>query len=113
MRGDNVKLHRLQVTIDLNKSKLYVKTKLKFSKDINSFASKGDKRKIVEINSEWKLYKENKEISTLTLNYCYCFWPLVHGQWKDLNDRANSRTTTEECLHWRRSSVSSCLLHLI
>ena len=27
------------------------------------------------------------------------FWPLVHGQWKDLKDRAKSRTTTEECLH--------------
>ena len=67
MRGDNVKLHRLQVTIDLHKSKLYVKTKQKFSKDISSFASKVDKRKIVEVNGEWKLYKENKEISTLTL----------------------------------------------
>ena len=29
-------LHRKQVTIDLHKSKLYVKTKQKFSKDINS-----------------------------------------------------------------------------
>ena len=67
MRGDNVKLHRLQVTIDLHKSKLYVKTKQKFSKDFNSFASKVDKRKIVQVNGEWKLYKENKEISTLTL----------------------------------------------
>ena len=67
MRGDNVRLHRLQVTIDLYKSKLFVKTKQKFSKDINSFASKVDKRKIVEVNGEWKLYKENKEISTLTL----------------------------------------------
>ena len=40
-------LHRLQVTIDLHESKLYVKlvkTKNKFSKDINSFASKVDKR---------------------------------------------------------------------
>ena len=37
-------LHRLQVTIDLQKSKLYVKTKQKFSKDINSFPSKVDKR---------------------------------------------------------------------
>ena len=52
MRRDNVKLHRLQVTIDLHKSKLYVKTKQKFSKDINSFASKVDKRKIVEVNGE-------------------------------------------------------------
>ena len=58
MRGDNVKLHRLQVTIDLHKSKLYVKTKQKFSKDISSFASKVDKRKIVQVNGEWKLYKE-------------------------------------------------------
>ena len=45
-------LHRLQVTIHLHKSKLYVKTKLKFSKDINFFASKVDKRKIVEVNGE-------------------------------------------------------------
>ena len=64
MRGDNVKLHRLQVTIDLHKSKLYVKTKQKFSKDINFFASKVDKRKIVEEKSDWKLYKENEEKST-------------------------------------------------
>ena len=51
-------LHRLQVTIDLHKSKLYVKTKQKFSKDINSrsFVSKEDKRLIVEVNGEWKLY---------------------------------------------------------
>ena len=63
MRGDNVKLHRLQVTIDLHKSKLYVITKQTFSKDINSFASKVDKHKIVEVNGQWKLYKE---VSTLT-----------------------------------------------
>ena len=45
-----------------------VESKQKFSKDINSFASKVDKRKIVEVNGEWKLYKENKkEISSLTL----------------------------------------------
>ena len=37
-------LHRLQVTIDLHKSKFYVKAKQKFSKYINSFASKVDKR---------------------------------------------------------------------
>ena len=52
MRGDKVKLHRLQVTMDLHKSKLYVKTKQKFSKDISSFTSKVDKRKIVEVNGE-------------------------------------------------------------
>ena len=57
-------LHRLQVTIDLHKSKLYVSTKQIFSKDINFFASKVDKRKIVEEKSEWKLYKENEEKST-------------------------------------------------
>ena len=41
MRGDNA----TPVTshYDLHKSKLYVKTKQKFSKDINSFASKADK----------------------------------------------------------------------
>ena len=37
-------LHQLQVTIDLYKSKLYVKTKQKFSKDISSLPSKVDKR---------------------------------------------------------------------
>ena len=61
MRGDNVKLHRLQVTIDLHKIKLYVKTKQKFSTDINSFASKVDKRKRVEVNGEWELYKEKEK----------------------------------------------------
>ena len=45
-------LHRLQVTIDLHKNKLYVKTKQKFSKDIISFALKVDERKIVEVNGE-------------------------------------------------------------
>ena len=60
-------LHRLQVTINLHKSKLYVSTMQKFSKDINFFASKVDKRKIVEVNGEWKLYKENEEKSTLPL----------------------------------------------
>ena len=54
-------LRRLQVTINLHKSKLYVSTKQKFSKDINFFASKVDKRKIVEEKSEWKLYNENEE----------------------------------------------------
>ena len=49
-------LHRLQITIDLHKSKLYVKTKQKFSKDINSFPSKVDKRLTVKVNGEWKLY---------------------------------------------------------
>ena len=57
-------LRRLQVTINLHKSKLYVSTKQTFSKDINFFASKVDKRKIVEEKSEWKLYKENEEKST-------------------------------------------------
>ena len=33
----------------------------------NSFASKVDKRKIVEVNGDWKLYKENKDLSTLSL----------------------------------------------
>ena len=35
--------------------------KQQFSKDINSFSSKVDKRKIVEVNGEWKLYKETKK----------------------------------------------------
>ena len=43
MRGDNA-TPVVEVTIDLHKSKLYVKTKQKFFKDINSFASKVDKR---------------------------------------------------------------------
>ena len=62
-----ISVHRLQVTIDLHKSKVYVKTKQKFSKDINFFASKVDKRKIVEVKAEWKLYKGYKEVSTLSL----------------------------------------------
>ena len=49
-------LHRLKVTMDLHQSKLYVKTKQMFSKDNNSFASKVDKSKIVEVSGEWELY---------------------------------------------------------
>ena len=49
-------LHLLQVTIYLHRSKLYVKTKQKFSKDISFFASKVDKRKKAEVNGEWKFY---------------------------------------------------------
>ena len=49
-------LHRLKVTIDLHQSKLYVKANQKFSKYNNSFASKVNKRKIVEVNGGWKLY---------------------------------------------------------
>ena len=64
MRGDNTGYKSLSI---FHKSKLYVKTKQKFSKDINSFASKVDKRKIVEVNGECKLYKEIKEKSTLNL----------------------------------------------
>ena len=37
-----------------------VESKQKFSKDINSFASKVDKRKIVEVNGEWKLLKRKQ-----------------------------------------------------
>ena len=39
----------------------------KIFKDNNSFASKVDNRKIVEVNGKWKLNKENKEVSTLLL----------------------------------------------
>ena len=119
MRGDNVKLHRLQVTIDLHKSKLYVKTKQKFSKDINSFASKVDKRKIIEVNGEWKLYKENKEISTLTLE---ARGPkgsnvtvLASGSRSVKRSERSSQVPNN---HWRMSSPAvllgaSFLLHLI
>ena len=67
MRGDDVKLHRLQVTIDLDKSELYVKNEAEIFQRHQFFRFKCRKRKIVEVNGEWKLYKENKEISTLTL----------------------------------------------
>ena len=110
MRGDNVRLHRLQVTIDLYKSKLFVKTKQKFSKDISSFASKVDKRKIVEVNGEWKLYKENKEISTLTLK--------VRGPKGSRSVERSERSSQVPNNHWRMSSPAaflgaSFLLHLI
>ena len=114
MRGDNVRLHRLQATIDLYKSKLFVKTKQKFSKDINSFASK-----IVEVNGEWKLYKENKEISTLTLK---ARGPkgsnvtvLAFGSRSVERSERSSQVPNN---HWRMSSPAaflgaSFLLHLI
>ena len=92
MRGDNVKLHRLQVTIDLHKSKLYVKTKQKFSTDINSFASKADRRKIVEVNGEWKLYKENKEISTLTLKEAMLLFLAFGSRSVERSERSSQQT---------------------
>ena len=115
MRGDNVKLHRLQVTIDLHKSKLYVKTKQKFSKDINSFASKVDKRKIVEVNGECKLYKEIKEKSTkpeVNNVAVSSLWWFVERSERS-SQLAESRTNTEDCLHRRSSSFTFFLLHLI
>ena len=54
-----------------------MKTKEKFSKDINSFTSKVDNPKKVEVNGECKLYKENIEVSTLTLKEAML---LFHGQ---------------------------------
>ena len=54
-------LHQLQVTIDLHKSKLYVKTKLKFSKDIHSFASKVDKHNVLEVNAFFSRSVERSE----------------------------------------------------
>ena len=119
MRGDNVRLHRLQVTIDLYKSKLYVKKEQKFSKDINSFASKVDKRKIVEVNGEWKLYKENKEISTLTLKARGSkgsnVTVLTFGSRSVKRSERSSQVPNN---HWRMSSPAvllgaSFLLHLI
>ena len=107
MRGDNVKLHRLQVTIDLHKSKLYVKTKQKFSKDINSFASKVDKRKIVEVNAEWKLYKEYKEVSTLSLKEAMLLF-LAFGSVERCQ-----RSSQVVNKHWRMSSPAELLGHFI
>ena len=54
-------LHQLQVTIDLHKSKLYVKTKQKIPKDINSFASKVDKRNVLEVNAFFSRSVERSE----------------------------------------------------
>ena len=75
-------LHRLQVTIDLHKSKLYVKTKQKFSKDINSFASKVDKRNILEVNGQWKLYKESTLIlkETMLLFLAFGLWSVERSE---------------------------------
>ena len=84
-------LHRLQVTIDLHKSKLYVKTKQKFSKDINSrsFVSKEDKRLIVEVNGEWKLYQENKEISTLTQKEAMLLFLAFESRSMEISERSS------------------------
>ena len=114
MRGDNVKFHRLQVTIDLHKSKLYVKTKQKFFKDINSFALKVDKCKIVQLNGEWKLYKENKEISTLTLKEAMLLFLAFGSRSVERSERSSQVPNN----HWRMSSPAallgaSFLLHFI
>ena len=56
-------LHQLQVTIDLHKSKLYVKTKQKFSK-----ASKVDKRNVLEVNAFFSRSVERSERSSQVPN---------------------------------------------
>ena len=61
-------LHQLEVTIDLHKSKLYVKTKQKFSKDIHSFASKVDKRNVLEVNAFFSRSVERSERSSQVPN---------------------------------------------
>ena len=61
-------LHQLQVTIDLHKSKLYVKTKQKFSKHIHSFASKVDKRNVLEVNAFFSRSVERCERSSQVPN---------------------------------------------
>ena len=85
-------LHRLQVTIDLHKSKLCVKTKQKFSKDINSFPSKVDKREIVEVNYEWRLHKENKEVSTLTLKEAMLLFLAFGSRSVERSERSSQQT---------------------
>ena len=59
---------------------------------------------MVEVNGEWKIYKENKEVSALTLKEAVVLF---------LKDRAKSRKNTEDCFHRRRFSVTLFLLHLI
>ena len=106
MRGDNI----TPVTIDdLHKSKLYVKTKQKFFKDINSFTSKVDKRKIVEVSGEWKLYKENKEVSTLTLKEAMLLF-LAFGSWRVERSERSSQVANK---HWLLSSPAEVLGHFI
>ena len=61
-------LHPLQVSIDLHKSKLYVKTKQKLSKDINSFALKVDKRNVLEVNAFFSPSVERSERSSQVPN---------------------------------------------
>ena len=86
-----------------------VESKQKFSKDINSFASKVDKRKIVEVNGEWKLYKENKEISTLTLKEAMLLFLALGSRSVERSKRSSQAPNN----HWRLSSPTAPLGHLI
>ena len=86
-----------------------VESKQKFSKDINSFASKVDKRKIVEVNGEWKLYKENKEISTLTLKEAMLLFLALGSRSVERSKRSSQAPNN----HWRLSSPAAPLGHLI
>ena len=69
-----------------------MKAKQKFSKDINSFASKVDKRKIVEVNGEWKLYKEKKEISALTLMEAMLLFLAFGSRSVERSERSSQQT---------------------
>ena len=56
-------LLKLSISMSVNR----IINKAEISKDINYFALKVDKLKIVEVKGKTKLYKEKKEVSTLPL----------------------------------------------
>ena len=83
--------------------------KQQFSKDINSFSSKVDKREIVVVNGEWKLYKENKEISKLTLKEAMLLFLAFGSRSVERSERWSQVPKN----HWRMSSPAAILGHFI
>ena len=69
-----------------------MKAKQKFSKDINSSASKVDKREIVDVNYEWRLHKENKEVSTPTLKEAILLFLTFGSRSVERSERSSQQT---------------------
>ena len=76
---------------------------------LNSFASKVDKRKIVPVNGEWKFYKENKEISTLTLKEAMLLFLSFCSRSVERSERSSQVPNN----HSRMSSPAALLGHFI
>ena len=68
-----------------------------------------DKRKMVEVNGEWKIYKENKEVSALTLKEAVVLFLTLSSPSVERSERSSQVPKK----HWRLFSPTEVLGHFI